>query len=52
MLTTAGANGLLSLLVFPPIRSLFIALGLEEREVSFQARLANQAEKKKSRLFF
>jgi|GEM_PF-1101684 len=48
ILMAAGANGVLSLMVFPPIRSLLIWLDLEKAEVSFEQRLAHQAQRRKA----
>ena len=48
----ALANGVLSFVLFPMLRRLLIACGLEEREVSFEERLADQAGRKKPRQVF
>lgn len=48
----ALANGALSFALFPLLRRLLIAAQLEEREVSFEERLADQASRKKPRQVF
>lgn len=52
VLPTALANGALSFFLFPLLRRLLIAAGLEEREVSFEERLSDRATRKKPRQVF